>query len=223
MNSKVREQTPCEKLGYKVGEQFLKCEDNSGFSSGSIIELINDDGSECPEFKLVSGICEYADNRAFEVLEHLQKISTEKEKTKEPEVVKEDNEVNAPDLTGLFIRAMARPFGTPLEGYILPEQKVETLESGVKYDGGKLRYSLLPKGTLDEVVKVLEFGANKYAADNWQKVPEARTRYYDAMNRHVQAWWNGETTDPETGCNHLAHAVCCSMFLMWFDKAQQVN
>lgn len=77
--------------------------------------------------------------------------------------------------------------------------------------------SLLPKGAVNAVVRVLEFGAKKYAPDNWKYVPEAKTRYYDAMQRHIDAWWNGEIKDQETGEHHLAHAVCCAMFLWWFD------
>ena len=42
-------------------------------------------------------------------------------------------------------------------------------------------------------------------------------RYYDAMQRHIDAWWQGEQKDPETGEHHLAHAICCGMFLWWFD------
>ena len=28
---------------------------------------------------------------------------------------------------------------------------------------------------------------------------------------------NAEQKDPETGEHHLAHAICCGMFLWWFD------
>jgi hypothetical protein len=102
------------------------------------------------------------------------------------------------------------------------ESALPSQASGVKYDGGKLRYSLLPVGTVAEVVQVLEFGARKYAPDNWKHVPDARTRYYDASMRHIDAWWNGERLDPETNLPHLAHAVCCLLFLMWFDKQRQL-
>ena len=89
---------------------------------------------------------------------------------------------------------------------------------GLKKDAGKPRFSLLPPGTLLEVVEVLTFGAQKYADDNWMHVGGARKRYYDALQRHVEAWWQGEVRDPETGRSHLAHAVCCALFLMWFDR-----
>lgn len=91
------------------------------------------------------------------------------------------------------------------------------IETGVKHDKGKVRYSLLPKSVLEKVLNVLEFGANKYSKDNWQQVPNARDRYYDAAMRHIQAWYYGETKDPETGESHLAHAICCLMFLLWLD------
>lgn len=88
---------------------------------------------------------------------------------------------------------------------------------GEKFDNEKPRFSLLPKGVLSKVITVLEIGAKKYQEDNWQHVEGAKTRYFDALHRHVDAWWSGERNDPETGQHHLAHAVCCAMFLMWFD------
>lgn len=88
---------------------------------------------------------------------------------------------------------------------------------GMKNDKSKPRASLLPKGTLNAVIRVLEFGATKYRENNWKHVPDAKTRYYDAMHRHIDAWWGGEQKDPETGEHHLAHATCCAMFLMWLD------
>lgn len=88
---------------------------------------------------------------------------------------------------------------------------------GQKHDKQKPRMSLLPKGALNAVIRVLEFGATKYQENNWKHVPDAKTRYYDAMQRHIEAWWHGEQKDTETGEHHLAHAICCGMFLWWFD------
>ncbi len=91
------------------------------------------------------------------------------------------------------------------------------MTAGRKDDTGKLRWSLLPIASVMEIIKVLEFGAKKYAPNNWQLVPDAQTRYYDAMMRHIHAWRGGERSDPETGLHHLAHAGCCVLFAMWFD------
>jgi hypothetical protein len=88
-----------------------------------------------------------------------------------------------------------------------------TCTPGRKDDSKKLRYSLLPLVALEEVVRVLEFGAEKYAVDNWRKVPDGKVRYWDAAMRHVLAYKRGELLDPESGLSHLAHAICCLMFI----------
>lgn len=97
---------------------------------------------------------------------------------------------------------------------------------GRKFDYNKLRWSLLPFQALKEIVKVLEFGAQKYEVDNWKRVEGARGfdgRYANALLRHVIAYCSGEEIDPESGFSHLAHAGCNCLFLLWFDiqKEQQ--
>jgi hypothetical protein len=89
---------------------------------------------------------------------------------------------------------------------------------GVKYDGGKPQWSLMPWEALTEVVDVLTYGAKKYSPDNWKIVPNARQRYIDASFRHLVAYAAGEKNDSETDMSHLAHAMCCLLFLLSFDK-----
>jgi hypothetical protein len=86
-----------------------------------------------------------------------------------------------------------------------------------KDDQGKPRWSLLPLQSVAEVVGVLEYGAGKYAPNAWQGVPDARTRYFDALLRHLMAWRGGERVDSESGKLHLAHVACNALFLVWFD------
>ena len=93
-------------------------------------------------------------------------------------------------------------------------------KAGVKYDNGKPQWSLLPFRALTQVVEVLTYGAKKYAPDNWKKVPDARRRYIDAGFRHLTAYTTGETNDPETGKHHLAHAICCMLYLVAFDLGE---
>jgi hypothetical protein len=95
--------------------------------------------------------------------------------------------------------------------------------AGRKFDGGKLEYGLLPPHALEETVKVLTFGAQKYERDNWQKVPDSKRRYFDALQRHVWAWKSGEKLDPESGIHHLAHAMCCLMFLYEHDTIYSLH
>lgn len=91
-------------------------------------------------------------------------------------------------------------------------------EEGIKHDDGKLQWSLLELKNLEPMLKVLMFGANKYAPDNWKKVPDAKKRYYDAFMRHCVAYQEGELIDEESGLPHLAHAQCCLYFLSYFEQ-----
>lgn len=94
----------------------------------------------------------------------------------------------------------------------------DAAEKGMKFDSGKLDYTLVPWDGMDEVVKVLEFGAKKYARDNWKHVEHAETRYLAAAFRHIIKYNEGEATDKETGLSHLAHATCCMLFLLSLGK-----
>lgn len=89
---------------------------------------------------------------------------------------------------------------------------------GRKDDAGKPPYDLLPWGAVAQVVAVLQFGAKKYAPDNWKQVKDWRRRYFSAACRHLISWVTGEKLDPETGLHHLAHATCCVLFMIELDK-----
>ena len=87
---------------------------------------------------------------------------------------------------------------------------------GVKYDQGKPDYTLLTmRNGLDRIVRVLEYGANKYSPDNWRRVEGREKRYRAAAMRHLLADIQSPgSVDPETGESHLAHAACCLLFLL---------
>ena len=93
---------------------------------------------------------------------------------------------------------------------------------GVKYDNDKPRWGLVPFKQFEQVVDVLTFGSKKYADDNWKKVPDAEERYFDAMLRHITEYRYGDKLDSETKKSHLSHAICCALFIMWFDD-QETN
>lgn len=82
----------------------------------------------------------------------------------------------------------------------------------LKYDTEKPRTDLLPGFPLVCIARVLGYGAQKYAAHNWRKGMEW-SRPYGAALRHMLAWNEGEDTDPESGLNHIDHALCELMFL----------
>ena len=93
----------------------------------------------------------------------------------------------------------------------------DDLPVGRKDDFEKRRWDLLPWKQIGSVVDVLTYGAAKYDADNWRRVPDACRRYFAAMQRHLTARLEGEVLDPETGMPHLAHACCCLIFMLALD------
>ncbi len=50
-------------------------------------------------------------------------------------------------------------------------------------------------------------GALKYGRSNWRAVGIRASIYYDAVDRHMSAWFEGEDIDPDSGLPHLAHAL----------------
>lgn len=94
---------------------------------------------------------------------------------------------------------------------------------GKKYDADKPRYDLVPVFGLEEVTQVLTFGAKKYDDENWRKVEPLFKRYYSACLRHMESRRKGELIDPESGRHHLAHAICCLMFILEIDLEEAMK
>ena len=100
-------------------------------------------------------------------------------------------------------------------GYKPPSSNI-----GVKYDQGKLLFGCFTQGlapVIKGVVAVLTYGVQKYARNSWQNVPNARERYMDAFERHMNSLNLGEFRDDESGLPHIFHAICDLMFVAWFD------
>lgn len=91
-------------------------------------------------------------------------------------------------------------------------------KEGLKFDQEKMRYDLVPFRGMDDVVRVLTYGANKYSADNWRNVDHAEERYPAAALRHISAYLQGEEHDPESKLPHLAHAICSLLFVLTLDQ-----
>lgn len=88
---------------------------------------------------------------------------------------------------------------------------VDLRTEAVKFDQGKEAWHLLPIIPIRELIKLLMFGASKYASHNWRHGFDY-SRCYDALMRHLQQWWlDGEDIDQESNCHHLACVMfyCC--------------
>ena len=89
--------------------------------------------------------------------------------------------------------------------------------AGIKHDQDKLPYHLLPSDSVEAILEVLAFGASKYKPRNWELGMDW-SRPFAALMRHMWSWWRGEELDPETGLSHLAHAGCCVLFLIAYER-----
>lgn len=89
-----------------------------------------------------------------------------------------------------------------------------------KDDASKPRYSLIPWKAMRTVVAALEYGARKYAPDNWRKIDEGETRYKEAAMRHLAAVMEGESVDQESGLPHLAHVIVSCLFSLELASAR---
>jgi len=82
-----------------------------------------------------------------------------------------------------------------------------------KSDNGKPRFGLVPPKAEMEVVQVLTHGGDKYGDENWRNC-DNWDRYLDALGRHLNAYRQGQKLDAESRLHHLAHAICCALFLL---------
>lgn len=103
--------------------------------------------------------------------------------------------------------------------FMISNDLKQQMSSGVavKADSGKVEYHHMPPEALEQVMQVFTFGGKKYSAYNFRNGFNY-SRPFNAAMRHLWAWWRGENTDPESNLSHLAHAACCIIMLLDFEK-----
>lgn len=92
----------------------------------------------------------------------------------------------------------------------------------VSATGGEKGRKSAELGTIDPLAllvlaEVSGFGAQKYAAFNYLKGYDWDLSY-NALTRHLLAFWNGEDLDPESGLPHITHAAWHALALTSFYK-----
>lgn len=71
----------------------------------------------------------------------------------------------------------------------------------------KVPRSVLPARPIAEVGLAMLEGALKYGRHNYRVAGVRASVYYDAVGRHLDAWWEGQDIDPDSGLSHIAKAV----------------
>jgi len=78
----------------------------------------------------------------------------------------------------------------------------------------KTPLGLIPSYAMEQTAWVHKLGADKYGPYNWRDTGVCASTYVNAILRHLNAWRDGETVDPESGISHLAHVACsCNILL----------
>lgn len=88
-------------------------------------------------------------------------------------------------------------------------------ELGMRFNTGKVRFDLVPPDALKELAAIYTKGAEKYAARNWEKGLDW-SECYGSLQRHANAWAEGEDRDQESGQPHMAHVAWNAMALLTF-------
>jgi hypothetical protein len=96
------------------------------------------------------------------------------------------------------------------------------VSKAIKHDSEKPMMYLLSPYALEEMAKVLTYGAKKYSPYNWKENGGLQySRVLSATLRHLNAYQKGERKDNETGLSHLAHAACGLMMLIEYEQTSQ--
>lgn len=82
----------------------------------------------------------------------------------------------------------------------------------LKFDGGKVRLTLVPPLGIVAVGKIMTHGLTKYDEESWRKVEP--WRYKDALMRHlVEYLRDPHGMDLDSGLPHLWHLATNAMIL----------
>lgn len=77
----------------------------------------------------------------------------------------------------------------------------------------KAPLSVIPTPALHLLGLAMMEGALKYGRHNYREAGIRYSVYYDAMMRHMNAWWEGEDIDPDSGLPHPVKAMACMAIL----------
>lgn len=78
---------------------------------------------------------------------------------------------------------------------------------------GKAPRSTVSAQVMGEVGVAMLEGALKYGRSNYRSAGVRASVYYDAAGRHLDAWWEGQDIDPESGLSHITKAIAGLMVL----------
>lgn len=88
---------------------------------------------------------------------------------------------------------------------------MESNGKALRYDEGKLDWTLLDFHAVEPLVRVMEYGATKYARENWKLPLDDPMQHIRCAFRHLIAIASGQEIDPESGERHSGHVMANMM------------
>lgn len=77
----------------------------------------------------------------------------------------------------------------------------------------KVPISTISAPVMMEIGLAMLEGALKYGRHNYRVMGVRASVYYDALGRHIMAWWEGEDNDPDSGLSHITKAIATLVVL----------
>lgn len=78
----------------------------------------------------------------------------------------------------------------------------------------KPKVSDVPPVALFALGAAMSDGATKYGRFNWRDTSVTASVFYDAILRHLTAWYNGENHAPDSKVHHLGHIMASCAILL---------
>lgn len=78
----------------------------------------------------------------------------------------------------------------------------------------KVPASVMSGPVLAEVSVAMLEGALKYGRHNYRVAGVRASTYYDACDRHIKDYWEGQDIDPDSGLRHVAKAIASLVVLL---------
>lgn len=97
------------------------------------------------------------------------------------------------------------------------EKVDKAVEKTIQYNAGKPCTTMLDPDFIEEMARVMMYGAAKYSRDNW-RLGTNYSEIIDGLDRHRNKRVKGERNDAESGQSHMAHIACRAMFLYYYEK-----
>ena len=99
---------------------------------------------------------------------------------------------------------------------VSPDAEIVTNDQGGKQSKTAYGFHLMDADAILSLAEVLQYGASRYARDNWRKIPSEE--HFNHMMIHYYAWLKGDKSD-----NHLGHMLCRCMMLYATAKKEGEN